>query len=77
MEDPDQSHASVTMLPVVNANDTKSMERLMERRSVKDYVRIGLVSSSVPQISGMNSRGMKSDTFRVTTVNSNYSVCHR
>ncbi|XP_052823707.1 myotubularin-related protein 13 isoform X6 [Octopus bimaculoides] len=49
--------------------DAKSLEKLMERPGYQDYVRLGI--GSLPN-SGSRTRN---DQFRITDVNSNYSVC--
>lgn len=49
--------------------DPKSLEKLMERPGYQDYQRLGI--GSLP---GSGSRS-RTDAFRITLVNSNYSVC--
>ena len=53
------------------SSDPKNVERLLERPSYQDYQRLGLGNlSSVGQRS-------RTEPFRLTTVNSTYSVCRR
>ena len=53
------------------SNDPKNVERLLEKCSYQDYQRLGLCSlTSVGQRS-------RSEPFRLSTVNSTYSVCRR
>ncbi|XP_039295345.1 LOW QUALITY PROTEIN: myotubularin-related protein 13 [Nilaparvata lugens] len=54
---------------IAPAADAKTLERLIERVYVKDWMRLGLGCSS----SGNSSKNK--DPFRITSINSTYSVC--
>ena len=52
-------------------SDPKNLEKLLERPGYQDYVRLGLGNLDTP---GQRSR---TDPFRISTVNTNFSVCRR
>jgi hypothetical protein len=52
--------------------DAKTLERLSERSYVRDWYRLGLVSSSTSANSGSRQH---TEPFRITTVNSTYMMC--
>ena len=58
----------------VNANNTKSLERLSDRSYFKDWIRLGLINSDyVLSVAGSKLHG-PTESFRVTTVNYRYSA---
>ncbi|RZF38820.1 hypothetical protein LSTR_LSTR000523 [Laodelphax striatellus] len=55
------------------AADAKTLERLVERVYVKDWMRLGLGCTT--SSSGGSSSSKNKDPFRITSINSTYSVC--
>lgn len=53
--------------------DAKTLERLSERSYVRDWYRLGLCST----MSANCSSRQNTEPFRISTVNSRYTLCHR
>lgn len=62
------------LVPPSAPTDAKTLERLTERSYVRDWQRLGLISSTSAS-STSNTR--QRETFRLTTVNSAYMMCRR
>lgn len=52
--------------------DAKTLERMVERSYVRDWKRLGVCNNTSP----LNTKGAP-DQFRLTSVNSIYSMCRR
>uniref|UniRef100_A0A0P5TBM6 SET domain binding factor n=1 Tax=Daphnia magna TaxID=35525 RepID=A0A0P5TBM6_9CRUS len=67
-------NGSVGGINLAQQPDPKTLERVIERSYCKDFQRLNLAPS--PNTSGTLTPGKpKSDSFRISTANSNYSLC--
>lgn len=62
------------LVPPSAPTDAKTLERLTERSYVRDWQRLGLISSTS---ASATSNTRQRETFRLTTVNSAYMMCRR
>lgn len=75
MSDDEFPHSIHTSTTLNSVNDSKSVEKLMERSYYKDWKRMGLGTLHKTVNSNASTILSKAESFRISFVNCNYAIC--